>query len=103
MERIEKLKQFLSATPDDPFLRHALALEYVKVGNVDEARTLFENILSGHPDYVGSYYHLGKLLEQTGEPVLATEWYKKGIDAAERARDLHARNELRAALEELED
>jgi len=103
MERIEKLKEFLAATPNDPFLQHALALEYVKLGKSDDARNLFEQILTSRPDYVGSYYHLAKLLEQKGEPQLAAQWYKKGIDAADLARDNHAKNELRAALDELEE
>ena len=33
MEKIEKLKSLLRDSPDDPFLKHALALEYIKMGN----------------------------------------------------------------------
>ena len=33
MERIEKLKEFLRASPADSFLQHALALEYIKTGD----------------------------------------------------------------------
>ena len=32
MEKIEKLRNFLKDSPDDPFLKHALALEYIKAG-----------------------------------------------------------------------
>ena len=32
MEKIEKLKSFLNNSPEDPFLKHALALEYIKTG-----------------------------------------------------------------------
>ena len=62
MDRIEKLKTFLESTPADSFLQHALALEYIKVGDDGEARKLFKEILLREPTYVGSYYHLGKLL-----------------------------------------
>ena len=41
-ERIEKIKSFLQATPADCFLNHALALEYVKIGDEDNARKYFE-------------------------------------------------------------
>ncbi|MGB5027877.1 MAG: tetratricopeptide repeat protein, partial [Chitinophagaceae bacterium] len=64
MDRIEKLKEFLKASPTDSFLQHALALEYIKLGNDEEARRLFEELLNREPGYVGSYYHLAKLLER---------------------------------------
>lgn len=102
MDRINKLKDFLKASPGDPFLQHALALEYIKAGDDNEARLLFENILSNDPSYVGSYYHLGKLLERQGNMELATVWYQKGMQAAKQAGDNHALNELRAAYEDLE-
>ena len=66
-ERIEKLKEFLKASPDDNFVQHALALEYIKLGDDNAARSLFENILIKTPDYIGSYYHLAKLLERIGD------------------------------------
>lgn len=101
MDRIEKIKEFLQANPTDNFLRHALALEYLKVGENLQARTLFESILTESPDYIGSYYHLGKLLETLQETALAIEWYEKGMTAAKTAKDNHAYNELQAAYEDL--
>ncbi len=101
MDRIEKLKEFLLASPHDGFLQHALALEYVKMGRDEEARRIFEELLLRDPGYVGSYYHLAKLLERTGEQSLAIEWYEKGMDAAKAAGDKHAYGELKSAYEEL--
>lgn len=103
MERIEKLKTFLDANPGDSFLKHALALEMVKLGNEEEAQKLFEDILTADPSYVGSYYHLAKLLERRRLPDLAAEWYQRGLSAAQKAGDMHALNELRAAYEDLLD
>ena len=80
---------------------HALALEYIKVSDDNKAREIFETILTEYPDYVGSYYHLGKLLERLGENQLAIEWYEKGMSAAKEAKDNHACNELQAAYEDL--
>lgn len=101
MERITRLKGFLEANPGDSFLRHALALEYIKIGDDVEARNLFEAILQQEPGYIGSYYHLAKLLERVGETVLALEWYQKGMLQAKQAGDNHALNELRSAYDEL--
>ncbi len=102
-ERIEKLKAFLKNSPADSFLQHALALEYIKEGNNSQARKLFEEILIREPGYVGSYYHLGKLLENSGEKDLAIEWYERGMAAAKAAGDGHAYNELQGAYEDLAD
>jgi Tfp pilus assembly protein PilF len=101
MDRIEKILDLLKEFPHDNFLRHALALEYIKLGDDVSARNLFEEILTQNEDYVGSYYHLAKLLERNGETDLAREWYKKGMQAARQAGDNHTFNELQSAYEDL--
>jgi Tfp pilus assembly protein PilF len=103
MNRIDKLKEFLQASPIDSFLQHALALEYIKENNDAEAKKLFETILEREPTYVGSYYHLGKLLERQREITAATEIYTKGMQEAKAAKDNHSYNELMGALEDLEE
>ena len=103
MEKIEKLKSFLVSSPDDSFLKHALALEYVKMGRDDLARALFEGILNRDPTYIGSYYHLGRLLERLGEKENAKSWLEKGLVASKLAGDQHAQRELQAAYEDLID
>lgn len=102
MERIEKLKEYLSASPADSFLQHALALEYIKMRNDTEARRLFENILNCDPGYIGSYYHLGRLLERNGNAAEAISVYEKGMEEARKAGDGHTYGELKAAWEELD-
>ena len=103
MDRVEKLKEFLKESPADSFLQHALALEYIKLGRDADARVLFEEILQREPGYVGSYYHLAKLLERQLEEQEAIYIYKRGMEEAKKAGDNHALNELRMALEEIED
>jgi len=103
MNRIDKLQEYLKAQPDDPFLNHALALEYSKAGEWDLARDLFIRLLQLHPEYVGSYYHLAALLLQLNQRGEAIEWYEKGMAAAKKAGDTHAFNELRAAYDDVMD
>ncbi|MDW8159144.1 MAG: hypothetical protein RML72_09775, partial [Bacteroidia bacterium] len=57
-DRIAKIKTFLAQTPDDPFLLHALAMEYLSVGDKTSAISYFEKNIALHPDYLGSYYQL---------------------------------------------
>ncbi len=100
-DRINKLKDFLEKQPGDSFLQHALALEYIKIEDDAAARILFETLLENDPGYVGSYYHLGRLLERVGENDNAIAIYEKGIAAAKTAGDNHAKNELQMALDDL--
>ena len=103
MGRIEKLLEYLETSGKDSFLQHALALEYIKVGNDAEARKLFNEILLREPTYIGSYYHLGKLLERMEDNERAVRIYQRGMEEAKRAGDNHSYNELQGALEDLEE
>ncbi|MCX6314030.1 MAG: tetratricopeptide repeat protein [Sphingobacteriales bacterium] len=103
MSRIEKLLEYMKTSDKDSFLQHALALEYIKVGNDEDARALFNEILLREPTYIGSYYHLAKLLERVGDFDRAIRVYKRGMEEAKLAGDTHAFNELRAALEDVEE
>ena len=101
IDKIEKLKEYLKTEGNDSFLQHALALEYIKKGNDEAARKLFEEILHREPAYIGSYYHLGRLLERIATTKEAIEIYERGMMEAKKAGDNHSYNELRAAYEEL--
>ncbi|MEO9003573.1 MAG: tetratricopeptide repeat protein [Ginsengibacter sp.] len=103
MDRINKLKEYMKTAQKDSFLQHALALEYIKVGNDEEAKKLFNEILKREPTYLGSYYHLGKLLERIGDLQKAMRVYKRGMEVAEAADDSHSYNELQGAYEDAED
>ena len=101
MERIKQIQEFLKSSPNDSFLKHALALEYIKLGDDTTAQKIFEDLLVHEPGYVGSYYHLGKLFERLNENEKAIEWYEKGMLVAKEKGEQHALGELRGALEEL--
>lgn len=103
MSRIEKLLELLKTAETDSFLQHALALEYIKTGDDERARVLFNSLLSREPGYVGSYYHLAKLLERAKEYDAAIDIYKNGLQEAQKANDRHSYNELQMALEEIEE
>lgn len=103
MSRIEKLLDYMKTSGKDSFLQHALALEYIEVGDDDEARKLFNEILLREPTYIGSYYHLGKLLERVADFERAIRVYKRGMEEAKKAGDHHSYSELNGALEDLEE
>jgi FimV-like protein len=101
VDRMEKLKEYLAADPRDSFIRHALAMEYLARGDDATARRLLEEVLALDSGAVGSYYQLGKLLEQAGETTQALQCYEKGMAAARAAGETRAFNELRTAYEDL--
>ncbi len=103
MSRIEKIKEMLNTNGHDSFLLHALALELIKLGNDEDARQCFVDLLANEPGYVGSYYHLAKLYERTGQIDKAMATYEAGMHQAKAAGDQHSMNELRGALDELAD
>jgi Tfp pilus assembly protein PilF len=103
MSRIEKLLEYMKTSDKDSFLQHALALEYIKIGKDNEARELFNDILLREPSYIGSYYHLGKLLERVGDTSKAIRIYERGMQEAKKAGDNHTYSELQAAYDDLMD
>ena len=98
MTRLDTLLSFLAEDPADAFTRFALAQELARAGRAEEALEHYSTLQREQPDYVGTYYHAGKLLEALGRPGDALAAYRDGIAAATRARDFHARSELQSAL-----
>jgi tetratricopeptide (TPR) repeat protein len=103
MSRLAQLKTFLEESPNDAFLLFALAKEYENVDDTTQAQHFYEHLVTTQPDYVGTYYHLGKLYERLQKPDNALETYKKGMNIAQTANDRHAFSELAAAKMDLQD
>jgi tetratricopeptide (TPR) repeat protein len=102
MSRIEQIRQFLQESPNDSFLRYALAQELQKQGDLNAAREAYLWLTENQPSYVATYYHLGKLLITLGEMEAAWGCYNLGIEHAKAAKELHALSELQSAKLELE-
>jgi tetratricopeptide (TPR) repeat protein len=81
-DRLEQLKSFYEEDPDDPFTRFAMAREYLKRDREERALELFEELVDTDPEYVGTYYHLGKLYERLGRTDDAVDTYARGIEVA---------------------
>ena len=101
--RIEQLQDFIAKSPNDPFPRYGLALEYKNAARLDEASQAFESLLSTFPDYTPGYLHAGNTLVAQGKRAEARAVFVRGIEACERKRDAHARGEIESALAELDD
>jgi Tfp pilus assembly protein PilF len=100
--RIQTLAKAVKDHPDDSFYKFTLALEMLKIGEQSKAKILFENIVDNDPEYMGVYYHLGKLYVELQENELALKTYIKGIEIADQLNDGHAKSELMSARLDLE-
>ena len=97
MNRLEQLKKLLADTPGDSFITFAIAKEYEKTGDTDEALKHYLMIAEHEPKYVGLYYHLGKLYEERGDIAAAISTYEQGMKVAKTVGDDHAFSELAGA------
>ncbi len=82
----------------DSFTRFALAREYLKQNRPEKALEFFEGLIEEDPEYVGTYYHLGKLYESLGRTRDAVATYRSGIEVAQRRKEFHSLSELQDAL-----
>ena len=101
MSRINILKSFLESDPKDSFSRYALALEYIKAEQHDDAVREFETVKTSDPDYVATYFQLGKLYQDLEKVHDAEKTFRTGITVAAKLGDEHTRSELESALDEL--
>ena len=99
--RLDKLLEFIKAEPEDPFLKYALATEYLRLNDTVKALTYYEDLVTQHPEYTGTYYHLGKLYEALNRRDDAINTYETGMKITKEKRDNHAYSELRAVYDEL--
>lgn len=97
MDRVEQLLIYLSENPRDSFLQYALALEYIKKGEMETGLKYFEALVEADPDYVGTYYHLGKLYNKLGRKSDAENCYTTGLKIATKLNDQHSFAELQNA------
>ncbi len=101
--RFDQLLKMLEQEPDDDFLNHALAIEFMSAEKIVDAIQVFEKLLNRNPNYLASYYQLGQALEKSGSNEKEIEIYKRGIAVAKEQNNKKALGELNEALWMLED
>ena len=101
ISRLENLKKMLQSDPQDTFARYALGLEYMSAGENENARDTFEELRVLDPNYVATYYQLGKVFELLGDENEARKVYEKGVYVAASQGDEHTKQELEQAINDL--
>ncbi|MBI2619261.1 MAG: hypothetical protein HYW57_04205 [Ignavibacteriales bacterium] len=101
-ERIAKLKRLLDQDPGDSFTRYALGLEFAGKDETRLAISFFQEVIRRDPTYVPAYQQLGYAFQKLERRNDAVEVLRRGIEVATKLNDMHARNEMEEALNELE-
>lgn len=101
--RLQTLIEMSNENPHDSFITYAIAKEYESLQNLTLAEEHYRKILKSDPDYVGMYYHFGKLLWNLGRDAECIDILDKGISVADKTGDKHALGELKQLRWELSD
>src|SRR5438309_6121040 len=101
MDRIEQLRKFIAASPDEAFPRYALALELKGKGEPAAAAAELAELLRRKPDYLAGYLQQGMLLQTLGKADEAKDYFRRGQDLARKTGDGKTLSELTQALESL--
>ncbi len=101
-DRLQKLQQMLAKSPADTFLLYAIAQEHKKAGDYPAALDYFNQVLKHDPAYCVAYHQAALTYEAAGDNDTAKKWYRDCIAAAQKKGDLHAKEEMVAALEMIE-
>jgi tetratricopeptide (TPR) repeat protein len=96
--RREMLEQFVADKPGDAFARYGLAHECAKLGDDQAATSHYQILVQSHPGYVAGYLQFGQLLARLGRLEEARKTLSDGIVVAQKAGDIHARDEMQSAL-----
>ena len=100
--RRQKLEQFLLQNPNDAFSRYGNAQECLREGDIPGAEAHFKALLEANPDYVPGYQMYAQTLAEHNRAPEAKELLSRGIAAAGRQGNQHARSEMEGLLAQLE-
>jgi predicted Zn-dependent protease len=99
--RRQKLEEFLLQNPNDAFSRYGVALDCFRQGDLPAADAHFQLLLQKNPDYVPAYQMYAQMLAQNNRLEEAKAALTKGVEAAIRQGNQHARSEMESHLADL--
>ena len=97
-KRLEMLEKLTSSGQAEAFAWYGLAMEYRKLGRVDDALATFRTLRTNDPEYTAMYLMAGQMLIESNRAGDAREWLEQGIVVAQKRGDFKAVGELEDAL-----
>lgn len=101
--RLEQLHTLLLEDSNDIFVRYAIALEYFKLGQSDDAINRLKDVIVQQESYVPAYFKLGQWLSEMDEMTEAKSLLERGIEQAKKQGDTKAIQEMRELILFIED
>jgi len=101
--RIKTLVEMSGENAQDPFIWHALGLEYYAVGKFEIALENFIKAMQVGKDYPPAAYQAGKTAFEMGRVNEATSLLQRGEIAAREKGDLKMAGEIAGLLWEIEE
>jgi len=93
-ERLAKLMKILAVDPADPFVLYGIAQEHAKAGDHAAAVAFYDRTIAADPAYCYAYFHKARVQAAAGDLTGARATALAGVQAAHRAGDVKALNEL---------
>jgi Tfp pilus assembly protein PilF len=102
--RMAQIEELLALDPTDAFLRYGLAMEYVSAKDDQSAATLLTALVDSDPvnPYVPAFLMAGQAMQRLGQDEAACAILRRGITAAAKAGNDHARGEMEGLLASIE-
>src|SRR5688572_14398171 len=97
-KRLALLERLVQSGQADSFARYGLAMEYKKLGRLEEALAAFEALRQADERYIPQYLMAGQMLADAGRAEEARSWLERGVTQARTAGNSHALSELEGAL-----
>jgi len=103
MTRKEHIEKMLKESPEDSFLRYAMALEWMAEEDWTKAEDQLSALVESNADYLAAYYQLGQCREFLQLWDQAKLAYTMGTEIAQQQGNRKTLGELNEALLFLED
>lgn len=100
-KRLELLEKMTNSGQADSFAWYGLAMEYRKLGRVDDAVRTFEKLRDLDRDYLPMYLMAGQVLLEAERRDDARTWLERGMQLARAKGDTKTLGELGDALDQV--
>jgi len=97
-KRLEMLEKLTSSGQAEALAWYGLAMEYRKLGRLDEALAAFQTLRTNEPEYLAMYLMAGQLLLENNRAPDARAWLEQGLAIAQRQGNHKTVGELQDAL-----
>ena len=90
----EQIQKLLDLEPSDPFMLYAMAQDYAKTNEHEEAVEFYKKTIDADEHYNYAYYHMARSLEALGRNEDAAAILDAGLLAAQQSNDGKAISEI---------